>query len=397
MSPDPAARVLGAADLRVGLADEIERDLTEEDVLAFARLSGDHNPLHVDADYARATNYQGRIVHGALQVGLASAMLGMHLPGRNVLFGAANARFLAPLYFPCRVRVRGEITTWSAEERRGTLIVLVHEASSLGTTAEIHASFTLHEQREVAAPMASPATPSPTDDRRVLLVTGASGGVGAALVRHLAAESAVLALVHRAPLDPALAELPSVTEVRADLGAPGFEDRVLAALGGRALHGVVHAAWPGLPLGGLLAATDDVIDRQVAFGTTQTVRLARLLFAHTAGDGRMVVLGSIAGTQKPTINAAAYSLGKAALEHTVRLLAPELARKGVTINAVCPGYLPVGMNKQAGDRQRLREAAQIPLGRLCAPEDVAGMVDYLLSNAGAFVSGQIIGLTGGQI
>lgn len=397
MSPDPAARVLGAADLRVGLADEIERDLTEEDVLAFARLSGDHNPLHVDADYARATNYQGRIVHGALQVGLASAMLGMHLPGRNVLFGAANARFLAPLYFPCRVRVRGEITTWSAEERRGTLIVLVHEASSLVTTAEIHASFTLHEQREEAAPMASPATPSPTDDRRVLLVTGASGGVGAALVRHLAAESAVLALVHRAPLDPALAELPSVTEVRADLGAPGFEDRVLAALGGRALHGVVHAAWPGLPLGGLLAATDDVIDRQVAFGTTQTVRLARLLFAHTAGDGRMVVLGSIAGTQKPTINAAAYSLGKAALEHTVRLLAPELARKGVTINAVCPGYLPVGMNKQAGDRQRLREAAQIPLGRLCAPEDVAGMVDYLLSNAGAFVSGQIIGLTGGQI
>lgn len=397
MSPDPAARVLGAADLRVGLADEIERDLTEEDVLAFARLSGDHNPLHVDADYARATNYQGRIVHGALQVGLASAMLGMHLPGRNVLFGAANARFLAPLYFPCRVRVRGEITTWSAEERRGTLIVLVREASSLVTTAEIHASFTLHEQREEAAPMASPATPSPTDDRRVLLVTGASGGVGAALVRHLAAESAVLALVHRAPLDPALAELPSVTEVRADLGAPGFEDRVLAALGGRALHGVVHAAWPGLPLGGLLAATDDVIDRQVAFGTTQTVRLARLLFAHTAGDGRMVVLGSIAGTQKPTINAAAYSLGKAALEHTVRLLAPELARKGVTINAVCPGYLPVGMNKQAGDRQRLREAAQIPLGRLCAPEDVAGMVDYLLSKAGAFVSGQIIGLTGGQI
>ncbi len=395
MSPEP--RVLAASDLRVGLSAELERDLTEADVLAFAALSGDHNPLHVDAAYARATNYEGRIAHGALQVGLASAMLGMHLPGRDVLFGAVNARFPAPLYFPCRVRVRGEITAWSAEERRGALDVVVRNASTLVTTAEIHASFTLHEQRREAPRAAPAAAPTAAADRRVVLVTGPSGGVGAALVAHLAGESQVLALVHHAPLDPALAAIPTVTEVRADLGAPGFEDRVVEALGGRSLYGVVHAAWPAPPLGGLLSATDDVIDRQVSFGTVDTVRLARLLFARAGGEGRMIVLGSMWGTHKPTINLAAYSLGKAALEHAVRLLAPELARRAITINAVAPGWIPVGMNRQAAERQRLREAAQVPLGRVCSPDDVAGLVDYLLSPAGAFVSGQVIGLTGGQL
>ena len=395
MSPEP--RVLAASELAVGMVAEFERDITEEDVLAFAALSGDHNPLHVDAEYARSTNYQGRIVHGAFQVGLASAMLGMYLPGRNTLFGAANARFSAPLYFPCRVRVRGEVTAYNEEERRGTLAVVVREHSSLVTTAEIVASFTLHEQRRDEVGVHPAARPDGATDRRLVLVTGAAGGLGGALVADLARRFSVLALINRAPLDPALADAPHVVALHADLHLPGWEERVRAALGGRGLYAIVHAAWPGLPTGGLLATPDDVIDRQVAFGTHETVRLARLLFAHSTGGGRLIVLGSIAGTQRPTINAAAYSLGKAALEHTVRLLAPELARKGVTVNAVCPTFVPVGMNRQANERQRLKEAALVPMGRLCAPEDVTGLVGYLLSEEAAFVSGQIIALSGAQL
>src|SRR5262249_17935929 len=104
MFPEP--RVWAAQELRPGLRAEFERDLGEADVLAFARTSGDANPLHVDVEYAGGSNFQGRIVHGAYQVGLASALLGMHLPGRNVLLGSVNARFPPPLYFPCRVVVR---------------------------------------------------------------------------------------------------------------------------------------------------------------------------------------------------------------------------------------------------------------------------------------------------
>jgi NAD(P)-dependent dehydrogenase (short-subunit alcohol dehydrogenase family) len=93
----------------------------------------------------------------------------------------------------------------------------------------------------------------------------------------------------------------------------------------------------------------------------------------------------------------AYSLAKACIEHTVRLLAPELARKKITVNAVCPGFLPVGINKQSTARQRLTESASVPIGRLCEPDDVIAMVIRLLGDDFGFVSGQVIGLTGGQI
>ena len=97
------------------------------------------------------------------------------------------------------------------------------------------------------------------------------------------------------------------------------------------------------------------------------------------------------------LSLAAYSLGKAVVEDTVRLLAPDLARKKITINALCPTVIPVGMNRQIGERQLKREAALIPMGRLCEPEDVVSMVCHLLSEKSSFVSGQVIALSGAQL
>src|SRR5690606_19772935 len=105
---EPGARDLGPDELRVGLSAEFTRDITAEDVLGFARLSGDSNPLHVDAAYASTTNYGRPIVHGALQISIASAMIGMHLPGLRVVLGGVRSRFPAPLHYPTRVHVHGE-------------------------------------------------------------------------------------------------------------------------------------------------------------------------------------------------------------------------------------------------------------------------------------------------
>jgi NAD(P)-dependent dehydrogenase (short-subunit alcohol dehydrogenase family) len=190
-----------------------------------------------------------------------------------------------------------------------------------------------------------------------------------------------------------------VEEWQVDLADAGpSRDGLADALGGRPLYGVVHAAWPGAPLGGLLQAQPEVVERQILFGATTTIQLARWLFETAGPDGgRFVAVSSAAGSQKPVINLSAYSLGKATLEGAVRLLAPELARRNVTINAVCPSFVPVGMNRHKGEQQRKLEASRIPLGRLCEPDDVASLVSYLLSPAAGFVSGQIIGLSGGQL
>ncbi len=394
--PDPAH--FAAEDLRVGLSARFERAISDADILEFARNSGDANPLHVDAEYASHSNFGGPIVHGAFQVGLASAFIGMHLPGRNVLLGSVSARFPSPLYYPCRVTVSGELTSWNLAALSGAVRVTVQDTKSQTPTAEIHLNFTFHERREAAAATATvPVARAREGDRDVVLVTGARGGIGSELVSRLADQYTIAAMA-RQPM----AVDGDVLQVVADLQEDSWRDALLHALQGRRLHGIVHTAWPGQPHGSLLQVDPCVIQQQLNFGALTTTELARFLFQQVDPDGehpggRLIVLGSIAGTQKPVLPLASYSLGKAALEHTVRLLAPELARRRITINAITPSFIPTGMNKQATERQQMKEAALVPLGRLCEPGDVIGLIRYLLSTEAAFVSGQIIGLTGAQL
>ncbi|HSS20761.1 MAG TPA: SDR family oxidoreductase [Pyrinomonadaceae bacterium] len=396
----PEAQIYSAADLRAGLKVSYEVEITEDDILAFARLTGDENPLHINADYARASNFQGRIVHGAYQTGLASALLGMHLPGQKVLLGTINARFPSPLYFPCRARVTGEIASWNPQTLGGQLKVTVQEASSLSTTAEIFMGFTLHEERAARAARTSAERPASADQVRhkLLLVTGATGGLGTPLVAALANSYDVIALVNQQPLSAEVAQLPNVRALQTNISAPELAAQVSSVIGERSVYGLIHAAWPGAPRGSLLQADGEVIQQQLAFGTSVTVSLARLLFENADAEGaRFVAVGSTAGTFKPYLPMGVYSLAKACLEQTVRLLAPELARKKVTINAVSPSFLSVGINKQATERQMMMESATIPMGRLCNVDDVIGTVSYLLSPEASFVSGQVLMLTGGQL
>jgi len=396
----PEATIVTPEQLYIGLSAHFEREITEEDVYAFARNSGDANPLHVDADYAKESNFEDRIVHGAFQLGLASALIGMHLPGREVLLGSVTARFPLPLYYPARVHVSGQITSWNLPSQTGTLKVTVREADSQIPTAEIFLGFTFHRHRQQSVSVSSPLSKQikETENRDIVLVTGASGGIGSSLVASLSMNYYVLAMVRKGKLDESLRSDANVLEVEADLRSPGWEEQLETVLQGKQLYGIVHAAWPGAPHGSLLQSDDEVIEQQLTFGASRTIGLARFLTSHgDAKGGRLIVLGSIYATHKPLITLASYSLGKATVEHTVRLLAPELARKKITVNVVSPSFVATGMNKQTGDKQRMKEVAMVPMGRLCQEEDVNGMVRYLLSPESSFVSGQIISLSGAQL
>jgi 3-oxoacyl-[acyl-carrier protein] reductase len=367
-----------------------ERRLEAADVDAFAALTGDYNPLHTDEGYAAGTNYGRRIVHGALQVGLASTMVGMYLPGRSVVVGAMRSRFPAPLFVPSTVTVEGEITAWLAQARSGTVRVRVREQGEGRLTAEIDVGFSLHEQRTAEIGELAPAATG--GGEQLVVVTGAGSSLGPELVKRLAGCYALLGIVRsRAKA------VEGMEVVECDLSSEGWEEAIDRALNGRAVYGVVHAAWPGAPEGGLLTLEDEVIGRQVEFGALTTIRLARWLARHCSEGGRMVAVGSTAATVAPVVRLAAYSLGKAAMEHAVRLLAPELAVKGITINAVLPSFMAQGINRAKTRPAVLSETAKVPLGRLCTSEDIAAAVQFLLGEGGRFISGQLLPLTGGRL
>jgi len=387
-----------AESRKEGLVAEFDRNLTSSDVLKFADICGDLNPLHVDVGYASETNFRGPIVHGAFQLSLASALLGMYLPGRVALMVSANARFLSPLYYPCRVRVRGELTTWNPAARSGLLKVVITDVATETPTSEIAFNFTLHRSMSAPTPTEQVGLATVrTGGCKAIFVTGASGGVGSAVVSDLSKDYFVVALANR-HLQDSLETNHQVREISCDLCSDDWERSVVDALGDRSLYGIVHAAWPGAPRGGLLNTGTEIVERQLAFGTVHTIRLARLLARQAGRDGgRLIALGSSAGGQHPVIALGAYSLGKGALEQTIRLLAPELARQGITANVIAPSFIAAGMHKGASEHQKLRETALIPAGRLCTADDVSGMVRYLLSPEASFVSGQVLQLSGAQL
>jgi 3-hydroxybutyryl-CoA dehydratase len=84
-------------DLKVGQSASIENTVTEEDIQAFGKATGDMNPVHFDEAYAKNTLFRGRVAHGVLSIGFISALLGMKLPGEGTIFVSAKVEFKAPV------------------------------------------------------------------------------------------------------------------------------------------------------------------------------------------------------------------------------------------------------------------------------------------------------------
>jgi len=85
------------ADIKVGDTASLSKTISEYDVYAFAGLTGDFNPVHVNAEFAKDTMFKGRIAHGMLSVGMISAVLGTSLPGVNTIYLAQELSFKAPV------------------------------------------------------------------------------------------------------------------------------------------------------------------------------------------------------------------------------------------------------------------------------------------------------------
>ncbi len=97
------------------------KTLTDADAAAFADLSGDFNPLHMDAAFAARSRFGERIAHGMLTASLISTVLGMHLPGPGGIYVSQTLRFLRPVRFGDTVTAAAEVMAYDAERQRLTL------------------------------------------------------------------------------------------------------------------------------------------------------------------------------------------------------------------------------------------------------------------------------------
>jgi 3-hydroxybutyryl-CoA dehydratase len=108
-------------DLSVGQSASFAKTITDADILLFTAVSGDTNPVHLDAEYAAATRFGGRIAHGMLSAGLISAVLGTRLPGPGTIYMGQTLRFRGPVKPGDTVTATVTVAELNTEKKRATL------------------------------------------------------------------------------------------------------------------------------------------------------------------------------------------------------------------------------------------------------------------------------------
>jgi 3-oxoacyl-[acyl-carrier protein] reductase len=239
-------------------------------------------------------------------------------------------------------------------------------------------------------------------DGKVALVTGGSRGIGAEIVRRLAADGADVGFTYNTGKDEAEKVAGQVRALgrraltmKADLAEPAAAVEVVEAVTeefGR-LDILVNNA--GTVSWGPLAQTSvETFDHLVAVDARAPFLLMRA--ADRLNDGGRVVNVSSGVTDTALPGSALYSGAKAFLDQVTKVAAIEFAARGITVNAVAPGATTTGPLADPSPERRARMGAAFALGRVGEPADTAGLVAFLASADAAFITGQVIYNTGGQ-
>ncbi|UDQ91767.1 SDR family oxidoreductase [Xanthobacter autotrophicus] len=237
---------------------------------------------------------------------------------------------------------------------------------------------------------------------RTALVTGGSSGIGLAIAAGLgqAGAGVVLAARRAAELDAACADLArngiAARAIVADLAADDGAE-LLAEAAGDGIDILVNAAGMNLrqPFG---AVTREAFDLHMAVHVRAPFMLVQKLAPAMAGRGWGRVL-NIASLQsfRAFPNSAPYGAAKGAVAQLTRAMAEEWSRHGITANAIAPGFFPTALTQAVfeDEARAAHNTAQTAIGRNGRLEDLVGPAVFLASDAGAYVTGQVLAVDGG--
>jgi 3-oxoacyl-[acyl-carrier protein] reductase len=238
---------------------------------------------------------------------------------------------------------------------------------------------------------------------KVALVTGASRGIGKAIAAKLAAQGALVVCAARADNAQATAGEISAAGGKAEAITLDVTDddalaRVPAGIVERYGRLDVVVSNAGITRDQLLMRMKrDDWDAVIATNLTATFTLAQAAIRPMLKQkgGRIIAIGSVVG-EIGNAGQVNYAASKAGLIGLAKALAREVASRGITVNVITPGMIDTDMTRAISGKAQVDWAAQIPLGRLGTPDDVAAAACYLASDEAAYITGHVLAVNGGM-
>jgi len=361
-------------------------NVTDHDRISFADLSGDHNPLHVDANYAENTDFKRCVLHGAFSAGLVSQMAGMYLPGVKCLLHSLELKFINPIYTPVTLTVSGKVVKDNGDS--GQVLVDIRDTKSGQIYVEGGYKFGRHNSKFDDSEEFKAARVNReigfSDTSQRILVTGASGGLGSSLLKELGENGLGLS---RKPKDGVICveDLENI-----------FEYENIEKIGG-----IVHCAWPQ-PLNNPLLDSDGDLKTLSEYHLAKPIRecitLAKLLKERGAPGASLVLVGSVfSNPGRHAWSYPFYSLSKSLIPTLVKILALEFGASHHKVVGVNFDMLDGGMNSTISKAAKVSAMDRSPEGVIPTMDEAAKNISWILNNNSSLVSGAIIDLSGGNI
>lgn len=386
---------------QVGDFAEIEHLITEEDVTKFAELTGDDNPLHVNKSFAKKTAFKDIVAHGMLGASFVSTLVGKHIPGNGALWVSQNFEFLLPVRLNDTLSINATILEKHISQRTlvlETKITNQHKQVVLKGSGKVKCLQMEIAEEEVTA----------TDDSKVILIIGASRGIGASTAEYLAKKGYKVVVNYAKDKSNAESVVKSICEKGGEAIAYQADVRDREAIASMVKKTINHF---GTISGLVYCATSKIIAADFhslewtdveshfnvqllgAFNCVQEVLKEFIDKKH----GSVVFIGSLTADALPLLKITGYSTAKAALHTLAKSLALEYGPKGIRFNIVSPGMTETGLIADVPEKVRLMAKMQIPLRRLAQPQDIAGAIEFLLSDGAKHITGETLRVNGGQL
>jgi 3-oxoacyl-[acyl-carrier protein] reductase len=387
--------------IKLGDKAELRHKISASDIDAFVDLTGDDNKIHINNEYAQKTSFKKPVAHGMLSASFISTIIGTKLPGDGALWFSQKLSFLLPVRVGDEILVKAEVVKKIEKQNIIELSTDIFNQKNQKVVEGLASVKVIEPEVESEEQLEEP-------DEKIALIIGSTGGIGTSVSKRLALEGYKLILHYnknkalannlKNELEELSGNKPIV--VQADITDEHSVFNLFSRIERdyNTISAFVNCATFPIPQTPFLQIGWEEVSNQLDINLRANFLLLKRVIPIMLKKkkGKIITISTEAIESTPASDWISYVTAKSALSGFVKSLALEFGPKGININMVSPGMTDTDLISDIPEKARLLYAAKVPSRRLAKPEEVAGVVKFLVSEDSNYMVGETIRLNGGK-